>query len=112
MRLTPAFAFCDAGGCISDSSSDTLTPPVTRTYGVGAKVTDGSTVSRVRYGSGMVGSAARGDRGGRWWAGRVGGGRVGGSREQRRVAPRVVESRDLDAGAEPIGREFPALKCN
>src|SRR6185503_19498817 len=30
----------------------------------------------------------------------------------RRVTPRVVESRDLDAGAEPIGRQFPALKRN
>ena len=40
--------FWESGDCISDSSSDKLAPPVTRTCGVSANVTDGSTVSRVR----------------------------------------------------------------
>ena len=35
-----------------------LAPPVTRTLGVSANVTDGSTVRRSRYGSGMPGSTA------------------------------------------------------
>src|SRR5678815_3383136 len=62
-------------------------------------------------------SVRSGREGDRWLDGqscavRFGDCRIGGQREQRRVTPRVVESRDLDTGAEPIGRQFPALKRN
>ncbi len=67
-----------------------LTPPVTRTKGVERK--------RHRRLDGQARAIRLGDR------------RIGGQCKQRRVAPGVVEARDLDSRTEPVGGQLPAFE--